>query len=71
MISIVTSLYNSDKYLNKFLKNLSDFSKYLKQKNIDFELIIISNDVNENEKNILNRFSASYFIKLNFVFVRW
>ncbi len=68
MISFITSLYKSEKYLKKYLLNIEHFSNHLKQKNIDFEFIIISNDSGENEKIILNKFvSNNKFTKLFFV----
>jgi len=68
MISFITSLYKSEKYLKKYLFNLEYFSNHLKQKKIDFEFIIISNDPNENEKNILNKIAKNNkFVKIYFV----
>lgn len=68
MISFITSLYKSDLYLKKYISNLEFFSKYLKEKKVDFEFIIISNEPNESEKNILNKLAVdNNFIKLNFV----
>jgi len=68
MISFITSLYQSEKYLKKYLSNIEYFSNHLKQKNIDFEFLIISNDPNENEKNILNKLTNNNkFVKLYFI----
>jgi len=49
MISIVTSLFRSDSYLDKYQKNLVFFVDYLLKKNIDFEIIIIANDPTKKE----------------------
>ena len=62
MISIITSLYKSEKYLEKYLKNLDDFSKQAK---FDFEVIAISNDPTEFEKEKLFNFKNDHsFFKL-------
>lgn len=68
MISFITSSYKSESYLQKYILNLEFFSIYLKQKNIEFEFIIISNDPNKNEKIILNKLANNNtYIKLYFV----
>ncbi len=68
MISFITSLYKSEKYLKKYLSNIEYFSNHLKQKGIDFEFIIISNNPNGNEKNILNKLTNNNkFVKLYFI----
>ena len=50
MISIVTSLYNSNKYLDKYIEHIEEFSIYLTQNKIQHEFLIISNSPNEEEK---------------------
>lgn len=50
MITIITSLYNSDIHLNKYINHIEKFSIYLTQNNTDHEFIIISNSPNEYEK---------------------
>lgn len=68
MISFITSLYKSESYLQKYILNLEFFSNYLKQKKIDFEFIIISNDPSENEKILLNKLANNNtYVKLYFV----
>ncbi len=49
MISIITSLFKSDYYLDKFSNNLSIFAKNLLSQNIDFELIVIANNPSKKE----------------------
>lgn len=58
MISLITSLYKSDRYLNKFSKQLKFFSAELKSKNIPFEIIAIANDPTEREKLFGKEFSG-------------
>lgn len=53
MISIITSLYNSNTYIDKYIKNIENVSLYLTESKIDHEFIIISNSPNEYEKNKL------------------
>ncbi len=53
MISIITSLYNSNIYIDKYIKNIEDTSLYLTENKIIHEFIIISNSPNEYEKNKL------------------
>lgn len=65
MISIVTSLYRTDRYLSKFSKRLEKVAKYLTHHNVDFELIIIANDPTEAEKAFGERFKQEKWF--NFV----
>ncbi len=59
MISIITSLYRSDKYINNHIKNIDRVSRYLTINNTEHEFILIFNepDVYENEiiKNLNNK----------------
>lgn len=57
MISIITSLYQSDRYLDKFSKDLKNFAQDLKHKNFPFEIIIIANEPTEREKQLEKEFS--------------
>ena len=59
MISIITSLYRSDKYIDNHIKNIDRVSNYLEINNIEHEFVLIFNepDLYENEiiKNLNNR----------------
>jgi len=57
MISIISSLYNSDKYLKRYAKHLLRIGKYLNKKHVDFEVIIIANSPSVIEKDYLYRIS--------------
>ena len=62
MISLVTSLYKSEKYLDTYLKNVDSFSK---QANFDFEIIAILNDASDFERKKLNDFKQTHsFLKI-------
>ena len=62
MISIITSLYKSEKYLEKYLENVDKFSK---QAQFDFEVIAIVNDPTEFEKAKLTNFKKNHpFLKI-------
>lgn len=63
MISIVTSLYRTDRYLNKFSKRLILVAEYLISHNVDFELIAIANDPTEAEKSFGERFKQEKWFK--------
>jgi len=67
MISIVTSLYRTDRYLDKFSKRLAKVAKYLFDHNVEFELIAIANDPTEAEKAFGERFKQEKWF--NFVSV--
>lgn len=58
MISIITSLYQSDRYLGKFSKDLKNFTQELKGNNIPFEIIIIANEPTAREKQLEKEFSG-------------
>jgi GT2 family glycosyltransferase len=63
MISIITSLYKSDKYLSDFGKNLIVFSECLISKKINFEIIVIANDPTETELAFAERFSKENWFR--------
>ena len=63
MISIVTSLYRSDRYLNAYIKNLMHFSDVLSANGVDFEVIAIANDPTEKEKALQNVFNGKKWFK--------
>lgn len=44
MISIITSLYKSDRYLKNYGNSLLNFANFLREQNFSFELIAIAND---------------------------
>jgi len=58
MISIITSLYKSDKYLSDFAKNLINFSKELTASKINFEVIVIANDPTAAELSFMKKFGG-------------
>jgi len=55
MISLITSLYKSEKYLKKYLKKIRKFADFLSKNNIGFEIVIISNDPTIREKQELKK----------------
>ena len=55
MISIITSLYNSNKYLNKYNKNIEKFSLHLKKERIPHEFILIFNEPNTIELSYIKK----------------
>lgn len=63
MISIITSLYKSDKYLDVFSKHLENFANFLIKQGIAFELIAIANDPTEREKKFATDFQAKKWFK--------
>jgi len=56
MISIITSLYKSDKYLKRYFRATTKFANFLLKDNIDFEIIIISNNATTIERRELGKF---------------
>lgn len=58
MISIITSLYKSDKYLDSFSRHVRSFAEYLNKANLAFEIIAIANDPTEREKQFGKEFSG-------------
>jgi hypothetical protein len=63
-ITFITSLYKSERYLKKYLKNASDLAETLLKNGFDFEFIIISNDQSEAEKNILIPYSNIPWLRM-------
>lgn len=55
MISIITSLYKSERYLSGYLKRIKLFST--RAKNISFEVICIANSPSAEEEDLLSKFS--------------
>lgn len=56
MFSIITSLYRSDRYLDRFERELRHFVRYLQQRNLAFEILIIANDPTRREKELAEKF---------------
>jgi len=56
MISLITTLYRSEHYLKKYLERSNKFASFLLRNNVDFEIIIISNDSTIREKRELEKF---------------
>jgi len=68
MISIITSLYKSERYLIRYQRYLLRVLNYLKRRNIRNEVIILANEPNEIEKEILNSIlKTGYDIKITYV----
>jgi hypothetical protein len=63
MISIITSLYNSNTHLKKYIKHIEKFSMKLSQNKIEYEFIIIPNSPNDFEKNKLKEIENNINIK--------
>lgn len=63
MISIISSLYKSDRYLGKFQQALVRFAQVLQNAGVDFELIAIVNDPTEAEKKFAEDFAKESWFK--------
>lgn len=59
MISFITSLYNSDKYLPIFIERVEEVSKKLTQSQIKHEFIIISNNPTIKEREALKEIESN------------
>jgi GT2 family glycosyltransferase len=64
MISLVTSLYRSEKYLLLFLKRLKRFQEDLATKGIGFQSIIVANDPTDAELKELAKIQSEGWIKI-------
>ena len=58
MISLITSLYKSEKHLKKYFKSTKKFADFLLKNNIDFEIVIVANDSTVSEKQKLEKFKS-------------
>ena len=56
MVSIITSLYQSDQYLPAYEKHLKAFTRHLIALRFEFEIIVIANDPTEREKKFRQAF---------------
>lgn len=66
MISIITSIYKSDRHLKFYLKKVEYFKK--NAKDLLFEIYVISNDPSIYEKEILEEFSKKHsFFRVTYV----
>ena len=63
MISIISSLYKSDRHLNQFQKALKGFAQGLQRAGVDFEIIAIANEPTEAEKKFAADFSNQPWFK--------
>lgn len=54
-LTIITSLYKSERFLPSFIKNVKRVHSDLKKEGVSFEHILISNDINEKEKAQLQK----------------
>jgi len=77
MISLITSLYKSEKHLKKYLKKIRNFSESLLKSNIDFEIIIISNNPTMIEKRELeefgnlNKWAKVFYVSRESIYASW
>jgi len=77
MISLITSLYGSEPYLKKYFKKITKFADFLSKNNIDFEIIIISNDSTVGEKQELeksknlNKWVRIFYISREPLYASW
>ncbi len=68
MITIITSLYKSDYYINDFSKNLKIFADKLNKNNIQFEYLVIANEPTPKEQQFakdFGQFSWFNFFSVN------
>lgn len=63
MISIITSLYKSDSYIEKYKKNLLRCAEELAIKNVQFEVICIANDPTDLEKKTCDELSKNKWFR--------
>lgn len=64
MISLVSSLYKSEKHLPYFLEKLKVFHDTLEKNGMGMESVIIANDISENEKILLQSYRDFDWVKI-------
>ncbi len=62
MITLITSLYRSEKFLPAYIKDVEAFHKA--SEGITLELIIVANDITEKEKELLSSLSKHEWIRV-------
>ncbi|MFH1968369.1 MAG: glycosyltransferase family 2 protein [bacterium] len=63
MISIIISLYNSERYVNKLRGKLLRIAKLFEKKNLKFEVIVIFNDPKEKELKCIEKLKKEPWFK--------
>lgn len=58
ILTIITSLYKSDAFLKRFLRDAKDIQKELEGYNISFEHLLIMNDPNSEESALVEKASS-------------
>jgi len=53
MISIISAIYKSERYLKSYLQHAQRFADFLMKKNVPFEIVIVTTETNEAEKKLL------------------
>ena len=67
-ITLITSLYKSEEYLKKYIRRIKKNADFLLKNNIDFEIVIISNDSTIDERQELEKFkNLNKWIKVFYV----
>ena len=64
MITIITAIYKSDKYLGRYAERLVSFADYLEKKGRKFEVIIVPQMPSVKEKEILTSLSQHSWLKV-------
>lgn len=59
-VSIIVSLYRTEQYLERFLKNARKVSRELAASNIEHEIILISNEASTEEKRFLDHLTKPF-----------
>lgn len=65
MVSIITALYKSERYLKQYLKHVESFAESLNRQNFAFEIVVVITQASQKEKELLSRFEKESWFKVH------
>ncbi len=63
MVSVITSLYKSEKYLPEFTRNLRVFADELRRQGLAYEHIVLANEPSKEERESFDKFEGEPWFK--------
>lgn len=64
MVSIITALYKSERYLKQYLEHVQSFADFLTKQNFAFEIVVVITQASQKEKELLSKFEKESWFKV-------